>query len=48
MAVATQSYKGQVEAIPNKAYGDGYLLGLKAAGVPETSELHQSLPNYPK
>lgn len=32
----------------NKACGAGYLLGLKAAGIPETSELYKALPKYSK
>lgn len=41
---ATQSYKAQVEQLQNKACGVGYLFGLKATGIPETSDLYKALP----
>lgn len=34
--------------LQDKGCGVGYILGLKAAGVPETSDLYKAMPRYPR
>lgn len=45
---ATRYYKAQVEKLQDKACGVDFILGLKAAGVPESFEPYKVLPKYPK
>lgn len=47
-AEATKHYKKQVASLQDKACGVGFILGLKAAGIPETSELYKAMPKYPR
>lgn len=48
IAEATKHYKQQVESLQDKAYGVGFIHGLKAAGIPETFELYKAMPKYPR
>ncbi|KAF7140556.1 hypothetical protein RHSIM_Rhsim06G0088800 [Rhododendron simsii] len=48
MTDKTRHYKAQVERLQDKACDVGYIFGLKAAGVVESSELYKAMPKYPK
>lgn len=44
---ATEFYKKQVREYMQKAYTEGYILGLCKSEVPETSTLFKEMPAYP-